>query len=437
MCAAYGLLVLVTALGAILPPARALPDYALLACWLPFAAHELGSAVTASNWASYAASGSNWADWINYALLAFVSVPQSAALAAESVRCAYAALLVLMGFKVLFYVRAYTTLVATILQAFCDMGAFALIVLLILISFATASIALIPPDANGSRVPPSLAGFSLAEVEGAGFSVAAANAAFLPQFALMFGSFDQADFAIDGAISPSAIARASLFYAFSGLVTIVLLNLLITILSNSYDLSSERRRAELMRMRAQLIVEYHGLLPTLLKPRGRYVHVLASSAHLAETRADFEIESAGSEDEWANRLSALKHQIGAVRRESAAAASRLEARVDKIGGQVAVSNGQLASALAALQAIIAQTQATEQMRLADQLNAAHSRAAAAPPTALDATAPGGGAAPLSRGGVVMRRLVMARVPGRGLGRPSPPPPPLAPVAAWGGSTIEE
>jgi len=346
MCLAYAGLLSVTALAA-LTITGDVPGYTLLVCWLPFAALELGSAITAANFREYVSSPYNWADWLNYLLLALVSVPESSQKFAESTRCAYAALLVLMGVKVLFYLRAYTTLVATILQAFIDMGSFALIVLLILVSFAAASSALVEAGTADRTTSGPVSGWLLP----------AANSAFLPQFALMFGYMDIADFEVDAANSPTSIARAALFYAFSGLVTIVLLNLLITILSNSYDQSTERRRAELMRMRAQLIVEYHRLLPSLLRPRGRYVHVLASSAHLAETRGEFELEGGQKDDEWASRLSGLKLSISAVRRESAIQSERLEEKVANLGTQLALTNSTLHSVLASLQGVVAATQA--------------------------------------------------------------------------------
>ncbi|KAJ1621431.1 hypothetical protein T492DRAFT_886958, partial [Pavlovales sp. CCMP2436] len=64
---------------------------------------------------NYFLSSFNWTDFLNYALILVTGLPNIVT-EDESRRCILSVLIVLMGFKVLFYMRAYTTLVRTILQ---------------------------------------------------------------------------------------------------------------------------------------------------------------------------------------------------------------------------------------------------------------------------------------------------------------------------------
>lgn len=255
----------------------------------------------------------------------------------------HALLLVLMGFRVLFYMRAYTTLVRTIMQALRDLGAFAGIVVMILLSFSLAFSVLQSGGEGAGR------GAQSADLEQAG--------AFLRVFALMLGEFDITEFTVGPERTPTSIVAQALFYAYVCLVAIVLLNLLITILSDSYDLSTERRKAELTRMRAQLAVEYYRLLPWLLRPRGRWVHVLISSALLAEQRREFELEGTQAmDDDWASRLSVIKVGLMHLRRDTASAVAKLERQLGACNARIENNATQLEAILGAVQGILAAQQ---------------------------------------------------------------------------------
>lgn len=308
LCTCY--LALAGLVGAFaLLPEGTLPYWLLLACTAPFLLAEAGVLATSHSVRWYWSSAYNWVDWLNYGLLILVGTPTNYDAGLRGVL--FAALIVLMSFKVLFFLRAYTTLVNTVLQAILDMGAFALIVLLILISFATARSVLDRRDGDAMRGDDGAAYFP-----------------FLELFAFMLGEFDIDEYRVQDAFDARRIALNVLFYVFQVLVSIVLLNLLITILSDSYDLSQERRKAEYMRMRAQLIVEYNRLLPCVLRPKGRWLHVLVSSALLSESIRDFALVDKASDDEWSSRLTTMHATLSHIRKEASSASSRMDSKVD-------------------------------------------------------------------------------------------------------------
>jgi hypothetical protein len=177
----------------------------------------------------------------------------------------------------------------TILQAIRDIRTFVLIVLLILVSFAVAITVLndLSLDEN----------------------------ALLDMFGLMQGAFEVETYAVDLERSPVSVMLHILFYAFSLLVAIVLLNLLIAILGDSYDVVSEKKKAEYVRMRAQLVIEYARVFPCALRQRGRWLHVLMRTA-LANEQRGFSLDEEGTvDDEWNSRLTQLKASTAAMRRD--------------------------------------------------------------------------------------------------------------------------
>lgn len=332
MCVTFVLLVAVLTIFALSP--GSLSEWVLLACSAPHIIIEAGTLLTTRSPRAYLRSPYNWADWLNYGLLLLVGLANDVVADDDTRRCLFATLIVLVSFKLLFWLRAYTTLVSTVLQAVRDMGAFALIVVLMLVPFALARMVLTFMERE--ETPHAL----------------------LETFALMLGAFDLAEFAVDVRVAtPRQYALQVLFYAFQILVTIVLLNLLITILSDSHDLSTERRKAEYMRMRAQLIVEYHRLIPAILRPRGEWLHVLVSSAMLAEQRRDFEIDVASNEDEWSTRLTSLRSQLGTVRREGLESTARLDAKIEACSTRIEQVGQKVDSVLSGIQGLIASTNA--------------------------------------------------------------------------------
>lgn len=189
---------------------RAFPGVVLLFLAVPFVLIEARQAFVVRSLA-YFSSISNWADILNYTLLLIVTVPGLLQFN-ETRRSLTAVLVVLMGSKLLLYMRAYTTLVRTIIQAVRDIGAFGAIVLLIMVSFALA-----------------LSILQTGQDDVALVNFFTSDGAFLRAFALMLGDFDIEDYGLLAGVSPSstAIVLQGLFYTFQFLVTIVLLNLLI------------------------------------------------------------------------------------------------------------------------------------------------------------------------------------------------------------------
>jgi len=358
LCASYlGLAALVAAFA--LLPAGAVPGWLLILCTLPFALAELGALVTSHSLAWYWASPYNWADWTNYVVLFVVGSPAVTDPDLRSLLVAF--LVVLMSFKLLFYLRAYTTLVSTVLQAMKDMGAFALIVLLILVSFATARAVLDNSEAE-------LGGDHGDIGESLGQSIP-----FLDTVSLMLGDYVLNDYRVGPDAGITRAGRQAIFYVFHCLVTIVLLNLLITILSDSHDLSVERRKAEYMRMRAQLIVEYHRLIPSILRPRGEWLHVLVSAGLLSEHHQEFELVDKAADDEWASRLSSVRSTLSAIRRESAELAERMDTKIDACNTRLDRLVGKMDSVLHSIQGVIAMNSAAREPEAQEApINAARS-----------------------------------------------------------------
>jgi hypothetical protein len=104
---AYVLLLVLVIVHALAP--AAVPSLVLIPIGGPFMLMEAYAAVTSETLRDYLGSAFNWVDVGSYALLFAVGVPGS--VAGEERRCVLATLIVLMGFKVLFFFRAYTTLV--------------------------------------------------------------------------------------------------------------------------------------------------------------------------------------------------------------------------------------------------------------------------------------------------------------------------------------
>mmetsp|Transcript_33203 Transcript_33203/g.77972 ORF Transcript_33203/g.77972 Transcript_33203/m.77972 type:complete len:983 (+) Transcript_33203:326-3274(+) len=334
-CAAwFALSALVVALALLGP--SSVPHWVLAVGAVPFIMAELVYMLRAHTKRWYLSLGSNWADWAVYALCVLVAFTQEGDLLDVLV----ALLAVGTAAKGLFYLRAYTTLVNTVLQAMRDSGAFALIVFVILIAFSTARSALDGALHSGATFPVTFP--------------------FLDLFAFMLGNFNLEDYRIDGEhIVESAAERSKnvallvLFYSFNILVSIVLLNLLITVLSDSYDLSQERRKGEWVRMRAQLVVEYHRLMPGALRVKGKWLHVLISSGLLAETVRDFDIGDKSSDDDWASRLSSLRSTLAQMRRFNTAASGRLDAKVDACSGRMDALTKRLDAISSTMQGMLA------------------------------------------------------------------------------------
>jgi WD40 repeat protein len=302
---AYVILLVLVVMFAVAP--SRINGIVLIVIGAPFIMMEAFAFATAESLGSYVASAFNWADVVNYVLIFVIGFP-GLVQAEAARRIILAILIVLMGFKTLYFLRAYTTLVGVILQAIKDIRAFTLIVILILVSFAIA--------------------IDVLE------DVAVSEASLLTLFGLMLGAFEVDTYAVDAVGSALSIVLQILFYMFALLVAIVLLNLLIAILGDSYDVVTEKKKAEYVRMRAQLVIEYARLFPSLLRQQGRWLHVLVRTSIASEQRF-FELEEEGAaDDEWNSRLTQLKGSVATIRKEAEEHRLRAEWKIETVRNEL-------------------------------------------------------------------------------------------------------
>jgi len=224
----------------------------------------------------------------------------------------------LLWTNILYYARAFestASLVRTLLQALQDMGAFVLIILIVLAGFSTGFFLLyMQPAFMGS-----------ADYEELYLQFGTPLNTVLTLYDMMLGSYDVRVLRL----SSSVVLAWLFFLLFSFMMSILLLNVLIAILSDSFERVQERADVEWRRERALLLVEMENLVPQAPDARRLYLsligaryprtlRVLTSVDENLEDRPFIMVgESAAStsgQGQWQGRLRALKDRIERLER---------------------------------------------------------------------------------------------------------------------------
>jgi len=125
--------------------------------------------------------------------------------------------------------------------------------------------------------------------------------AWITAYSLIFGEFDKATYSHGGKDEGSSLLMLFFFHYFTLFVNIVLLNVLIAIISDSYERVQEKFKARSLLQRAQLLLEMEEVMSEqeLEDPKlfPAWCHVL--------TRA----EDDNGVDAWSGRLHAIKEQV--------------------------------------------------------------------------------------------------------------------------------
>merc|ERR1712070_892208 len=128
---------------------------------------------------------------------------------------------------------------------------------------------------------------------------------------MVFGDFDLSYFVNECDTSPIAVVCFSLYML---LTSVIMLNLLIAIISDSFDVVNEKQKAQLLRNRATLILENEGLLSWWgVKPKHGWVHALVRSSLRVQKQMDVNANPSNTGDAFTSRLKVLKDKIASMK----------------------------------------------------------------------------------------------------------------------------
>ena len=129
----------------------------------------------------------------------------------------------------------------------------------------------------------------------------------------------------------SSVSAHVFFIVYAVVAPIIMLNLLIAIISDSFDKMKEKEGAQFLRERASLLAEYQIMLEMLpfvarwadMNPK--YIHVLKPAGDLSARE---------QEAQWSGRIRGLKthvkEQVGGVKAEVEALNAKLDAQDAKV-----------------------------------------------------------------------------------------------------------
>lgn len=224
---------------------------------------------------------------------------------------------VMLSTKLLYLMQAYTSLVTMVLQVVRDMASFSMLMLIFLVTFALAFFVLAQRCTPGSNMGSEFGGWT----------------AIMRSFAMMFGDFDLEYLNDEDCVQTAPMSMAC-FILYMMLVAIVLLNLLIAIISDSFDIVNEKRKAEFLRNRAKLIITHEEVLAWFKRPPScGWTHVLVRASERVQGGMDSN-DAPTADDGFASRMKVLKAKM-------AAKVGAVEAKVDTVVGELSTIKGML------------------------------------------------------------------------------------------------
>jgi len=233
-----------------------------------------------------------------------------------------ALVVVMLSIKLLYLMQAYTSLVTMVLQVVRDMVSFLVLVLIFLVTFALGFFVLAQRCNAGSSMGSEFDGWPT----------------LMRSFAMMFGDFDL-DYVHDDDCAQTAPMSVAWFVLYMMLVAIVLLNLLIAIISDSFDMVNEKKKAEFLRNRAKLVISHKDVLAWFgKKPTCGWIHVLVRVSLRVQGGMDAS-DAPAADEGFDSRMKVLKGRVNAVKAKVEVKVGAVEAKVDAVVGELSTIKG--------------------------------------------------------------------------------------------------
>jgi hypothetical protein len=246
----------------------------------------------------------NWVD-ISRCVLMLGSLLMMGTESAENIHALQAGAGLASGAKVLFFLRgldAFAFLIGMLEQVMRDMSNFMVVLFIILATFSYTFFMLLHDSKLGQQDDYKFSGIM----------------SFVASFDMMFGSFSIIDFQQ----APFAVLAVVLFIVFMMVVSIVMLNALIAIMSDTFERVQQHKTAAAVLERAKVIIELEQRLASAAPtsdPPSAWKIVSAtllslgigyrSHSYLHVLQPDF----TGDDDEWEGRMRMLMRKFDAMK----------------------------------------------------------------------------------------------------------------------------